>query len=1715
MALDTRIGADVVIGIDAGAADQAIKQLTLRMRDVVKQILDMGTAFSESLGKPESKSDAAVKSLQKIQSALRTLEGSYNQLVKASGQDLFEPLNEQRIGKKLASLGQLKAGLEQSATATEALVKRQQLLLSKIAETGNAPGLFDVRKLENLKEAERQIRAFERSLAQLDRTRINGANPSASMIQIRDEIQKAQETLLSLAKNKSVIGFDGIFQQLDALKQLYKDIPNIEKQAADQAKRDVEQLIKLLDQKAKGEFRDAKTADDLERKRHKQIVENLLAEQEIAKKGFDKQLTEAEKEFKLLERERELRQKNLSLTEEELRKKVRTASSGFDFSRSDKIGGISSVDALRNYEQAFSRVLALQQQLATANADDAKQLGVLNRELLELIKNAGEAQAILAQVSRNERASTQPGAAAGGGLSSYSNFTRQLLSLKGLQEVMLRVGTYAFAGAGIFAAANAVQGTLGFVVEYEEKLKQLQAISGATDTELKNLAGSILEVGKNSKSSLLEITEAATTLAQAGYSASETGKVLKDALNLSAASGATPKEAVDLLTSALGAFNLTADASTHIVDVLVAGLNNTKLTTEQMALAIQYAGSTAFQAGVSFEELTALAGSLAQAGIRSGSTIGTGLRQVIIEFEQPTEKFRQALSEVGLTMADVDIKTKSLADIIKTLTSAGFGATQALEAFDKRGAAAYLALKGQIGSYDQLALSLAQDGAAAEAQAKSMDNLGAQWKRFINILSGFAEQAGQPVLVVLKDVLYVLSDALEVVGEVAEEFDKLTQSMLGVDLSGAALLTGIGALTGSAFGPLGIAIGAATGALIGLAGAFGDTNSSMDKLRAKSNESGERLDALTQKVTSVDDAIKNLINRQSSLQNNSTALRTEVLNLEGRFEGLTLKVGNTTNAYRDLINQMLRYRQSVIRDKELAAREDAALRQDLIDSTRDRASKLINGATGPQYSSGIVDRLRGLNVDTTNPEKLDSVIAELRQLRLQGNEYIKQNNLGRRGTSGYTIDNLLTPLIEVLTERQRALTKLQLDNDNVATSRALQTLEIRQYQSRILGFQTEVNSVLESEKRTRSTGQIQQTEGNISAFLAQVRKQADSTTDQVRKRVLESIVEQLNDLLSQLNRGVTDSFDQRIKGQTIDTYAIGKKLKQRFSSEGLEVSSAGVSKNHNKGSLHGIGRGLDITVRNPTPELLNEIVAYLESELGLELAPGRNGVNDEYDPKNRTPKTTGGHYHFGFQPKTTRYQRKADQLAARTQRQSDRLEDIAAAGAAKLERDRIENLIDRGGSRTDLDAAIADFRKAALDAYTKRFGRISGANQAAFVEGRKNLEDQISEQAEKWNRDLFDASFRAYLKGVDNTLKDIGNEQDARIFRANDVRDTARGNLDQAKSYRNRNQVDAGTLAYLERKSREADAFSASENVKVNQDTLAKLNQSLNEQAVVIATSTLNQNQYQEAASRIEKTEKQILDTKQKLIAAQREYDALTGETKVRSLGRALGEAAGEWVRNSGAAQEWSTILANNVGPLLDTLTNGFTDFFTAIAEGSKSFGDALGDMLLNFVRFVEQMLIRALALKAVKALLSLIPGVGSFFGFEDGGLVGEGYYNGGLVKPKGYAAGGLITEGFSTHDSVPAMLARNEFVMNNRAVADVGVDVMRDINRNGRKAFDRMGTVAVPKQKDVNQRVNVYVVPPEQKPTLTPNDVLLVVSDDLLQNGQTARLIKTVVQAG
>ncbi len=328
-------------------------------------------------------------------------------------------------------------------------------------------------------------------------------------------------------------------------------------------------------------------------------------------------------------------------------------------------------------------------------------------------------------------------------------------------------------------------------VELEAAFRNVQAVTATTRTEMTGLEEKIKATAAASKFTSIEVAGAALVLGQAGLSARQVGESIESVTMLASAAGTNLAQAVDLVTSVIGVYDKKASETADIANKITAAANSSKVSVEKLALGFQYAGNTAAQMGVSFEETTAAMAAMSNAGIKSGSTMGTGLRQFLVETQKPSEEFIATIGRIGLTMADLDFKSNGLIGVARKLREAGFIASDAIKSFDVRGAAAFNALIANPEDMERQYRLLLNTKAGLEANEVQMQSLKAQSTRLTTSLGNLATVGFEPIGKLLTLVADKMATGIQIMSEY-----KTTVAIIG-GLIGTTLVTAMTVYTGT------------------------------------------------------------------------------------------------------------------------------------------------------------------------------------------------------------------------------------------------------------------------------------------------------------------------------------------------------------------------------------------------------------------------------------------------------------------------------------------------------------------------------------------------------------------------------------------------------------------------------------------------------------------------------------------------------------------------------------------------------------------------------------------------------------------------------------------------------------------------------------------------------------------------------------------------------
>ncbi|ENB8525745.1 phage tail tape measure protein, partial [Escherichia coli] len=128
-------------------------------------------------------------------------------------------------------------------------------------------------------------------------------------------------------------------------------------------------------------------------------------------------------------------------------------------------------------------------------------------------------------------------------------------------------------------------------------------------------------------------------------------------------------ETADIGSNILTQFNLTADQMDRVGDTLTAAFTRTNTDLRALGETMKYTGPVAAKLGISLEEAAAMAGMLANNGLR-GSDAGTAMRASLSRLASPPKAAADALKELGVSVADARGKMRPMEDVLLDLYKA-------------------------------------------------------------------------------------------------------------------------------------------------------------------------------------------------------------------------------------------------------------------------------------------------------------------------------------------------------------------------------------------------------------------------------------------------------------------------------------------------------------------------------------------------------------------------------------------------------------------------------------------------------------------------------------------------------------------------------------------------------------------------------------------------------------------------------------------------------------------------------------------------------------------------------------------------------------------------------------------------------------------------------------------------------------------------------------
>lgn len=244
----------------------------------------------------------------------------------------------------------------------------------------------------------------------------------------------------------------------------------------------------------------------------------------------------------------------------------------------------------------------------------------------------------------------------------------------------------ALAGSGIAAIAGGIYSATQATLEFNNRIKELEKITGESGTSLEFYKDKAIELSRikvGEEFIAFDPTQVIDVFTKIGSFNPELLKnkdalqqITEQALILAKASGLDLNTATDAVTTTLGQFNFEASKAKEVIDNLAAGTKFGASTIPQSSRALQEFGAVAKQANVSLVESNALIQTLAKASLFGGEA-GTQARNILNRLDggnfgkDVLDRFEKAGISITLLRDRTVPLNDKLAELSKGLKDAG------------------------------------------------------------------------------------------------------------------------------------------------------------------------------------------------------------------------------------------------------------------------------------------------------------------------------------------------------------------------------------------------------------------------------------------------------------------------------------------------------------------------------------------------------------------------------------------------------------------------------------------------------------------------------------------------------------------------------------------------------------------------------------------------------------------------------------------------------------------------------------------------------------------------------------------------------------------------------------------------------------------------------------------------------------------------------------
>lgn len=462
--------------------------------------------------------------------------------------------------------------------------------------------------------------------------------------------------------------------------------------------------------------------------------------------------SQAQEEFHKLEKANKSLEKETTAYRKQLAELTAQGKKG-----SDEWNNLRKAIAANSREMSQNRAkMAEVSKQFNLNSMTVKQLGDRLKALKTEFKNTSQAtnpqryNELRKEITKTQAAMDKADASARGLRGGFFSLTKMKQSL---------IGFFNGVGMTIFAlVAGSFKSAFNIIVDFEKANAKLAAVLGTSTAEIKELEAGARKLGATTSYTAAEVTGLQIELAKLGFSKQQILDMEGAVLKFAKAVGTDLSSASAFAGAALRIFGKDASDANEVLATFAVSTTKSALDFNYLQSALSTVGPVANAAGLTFEDVAAMLGMLANKGF-DASTASTALRNIILNLCTPSSALAAALGEPVKNASD-------LAKGLQKLTSEGIDLEKALELTDKRSVAVFEALRDSADELEPLRNAITDVTGEFNEMSDTMGNTVA------GAMAGLQSAAQELVLKIsegtngpIKDLIKMLTSLVQWVGK--------------------------------------------------------------------------------------------------------------------------------------------------------------------------------------------------------------------------------------------------------------------------------------------------------------------------------------------------------------------------------------------------------------------------------------------------------------------------------------------------------------------------------------------------------------------------------------------------------------------------------------------------------------------------------------------------------------------------------------------------------------------------------------------------------------------------------------------------------------------------------------------------------------------------------------------------------------------------------------